>query len=66
MKSKKTKDLRPALAFDQKIETQIIQDALNTYRIHHTDPVATPELEETLRSLCDELEKCEKMFNKKG
>ena len=30
-------DKRPALAFDEKKEVQVIRDALNAYRINHID-----------------------------
>tara|TARA_R100000664_G_scaffold23254_2_gene32881 strand:- start:7351 stop:7551 length:201 start_codon:yes stop_codon:yes gene_type:complete len=66
MKRKKTKDLRPALAFDNRKEVRLILDALNAYRIHHIDLHIYPYLEEELKSLCDEIEKVEQMFNKKG
>ena len=46
MKNKYTPDLRPALAFDSRKEAQLINDALNAYRIHHIDSHINPKLEE--------------------
>tara|TARA_Y100001973_G_C5197370_1_gene335186 strand:+ start:2756 stop:2953 length:198 start_codon:yes stop_codon:yes gene_type:complete len=58
-------DLRPAIAFDEQKEVQAILDALNAYRYNHIDKKDV-KLDEYIRKLCDELEKCEQMFNKKG
>jgi len=58
-------DKRPALAFDEKKEVQVILDALNAYRINHIDKKDMKK-DEYIRKLCDEVEKCEKMFNTKG
>mgnify|MGYP003112299261 FL=1 len=58
-------DLRPAIAFDERKEVQTILDALNAYRYNHIDK-KDAKLDEYIRKLCDELEKCEEMFNKKG
>ena len=66
MKNKYTPDLRPALAFDSRKEAQLINDALNAYRIQHIDAHINPKLEEEIKSLCDEIEKVDQMFNKKG
>ena len=60
-----TPDERPALAIDELKEVQAILDALNAYRYNHIDQ-KDAELDEYIRKLCDELEKCEQMFNKKG
>jgi|TARA_R110002012_G_scaffold289498_3_gene482641 hypothetical protein len=60
-----TPDERPALAFDERKEVQAILDALNAYRYNHIDQKDV-KLDEYIRKLCDELEKCEQMFNKKG
>ena len=60
-----TPDERPALAFDERKEVQAILDALNAYRYNHIDQ-KDAELDEYIRKLCDELEKREQMFNKKG
>lgn len=58
-------DKRPALAFDEKKEVQVIRDALNAYRINHIDKKDMKK-DEYIRKLCDEIEKCEEMFNTKG
>lgn len=60
-----TPDLRPALAFDERKEVQTIIDALNAFRYNHVDK-KDAGLDEYIRRLCDEIEKCEQMFNKKG
>ncbi len=60
-----TPDQRPALAFDERKEVQTIIDALNAFRYNHVDK-KDAELDEYIRRLCDEVEKCEQMFNKKG
>ena len=57
-------DRRPALAFDEKKEVQTIIDALQAFRYSHVNNKET-SLDEYIRKICDQLEKCEKMFNKK-
>tara|TARA_R100001377_G_C3176869_1_gene105126 strand:- start:85 stop:279 length:195 start_codon:yes stop_codon:yes gene_type:complete len=62
MKNLRAPDKRPALAFDSQAETQLIADALNAYRYSH---VVTTKVDEEIRSLCDIVEKCHELFNKK-
>lgn len=58
-------DKRPAIAFDEKKEVQTIVDALQAFRYNHVDKMDV-HMDEYVRKLCEEVEKCIEMFNKKA
>ena len=59
-------DKRPAIAFDEKREVQVIIDALNAYRYEHIPKdESVHNFDEFIRKIVDELDKCLDMFNKK-
>lgn len=65
-----TPDKRPAIAFDNVQEVELMQIALRSYKssasYHATTSVGTDSLINRLELLLDELDKVKQMFNKKG
>ena len=64
-----TPDKRPAIAFDNVQEVELIQIALRSYKssasYHATTAVGIDSLINRLESLLDELDKVKKMFSDK-